>query len=139
MNYNSFIKEIIEKLPKFQIGMKFEVLNSFYPEENISRDIKNINESFTKPLALSAKDKVKIRKRDKNILNDFINFKTLSKEKGDILVIKEIKDNYALCENISRPKEIDDRYYNNNELRFVKIKIHDLIEGNVKKIDRVRR
>lgn len=137
--YDDLAKEIISKLPKITIGMKFEVLNSIYPEHTIPTNIKNISEGFTKPLALSAKDKIKIRKKKNSVFEDFVNYKKTKKEKGDILVVINTINNYFLCENISRPKEISDKYYNNEEIKYIKINYRDILEGNIKQIMRVRK
>lgn len=138
-SYDDIVEEVISKLPKIEKGMKFEVVSSFFPTENVKREIKNINESCTKPLAISSKDKIKIRNKKDNILNDFLSFKNTKKEKGDIIVVVEVNDKYALCENISRPKDISEKYYNNyNELKYVKITYKDILEGNIKHIKRLR-
>ena len=142
ISYDDIANEVLSKLPKLKKGMKFEVMRQIFPPLGVPKNIRNVNEdsmSFTKPLALSSKEKLKIRKRDKNILNDFLNFKKTKKEKGDILVIVEVTEKYALCENISRPKEIHEKYYSDyDELKLVKIVLRDILEGNIKHIHRVR-
>jgi hypothetical protein len=138
ISYEDIVEEIISKLPKIEKGMKFETIRSIYPDSNIPRDIRNINESLTKPLALSSKDKIKIRKKDDNILKDFLNYKKIKKEKGDLLVVLEANYEFALCENISRPKQISDKYYSNNEIKYVKITYKDILEGNIKQVFRLR-
>lgn len=139
ISYDDIVKEVLQNIPKITVGMKFEVLNSFYPDEDIKRTIKNINESATKPLAVSAKDKIKIRNKKDNILNDFLSFKKTKREKGDIIVVKQISDKYAMCENMSRPKDISEKYYDNyNDLKYVKITYKDILEGNIKHIKRLR-
>jgi hypothetical protein len=138
ISYEEFIKEVMSKIPKIEKNMKFEVLKSIYPDETINRNLKNLNEGFTMPLALSTKDKIKIRKKEDNILNDFLNFKKIKKESGDILIVKEINNNIALCENISRNKEITDKYFNKEELKYIKISSKDILEGTVKIVKRIR-
>jgi hypothetical protein len=138
MKYEDFVEELMSKLPKIEEGMKFEVLTSFFPDSDISSSIRNVDNKFTKPLALSAKDKNKIRRRDENILQDFLNYKNTKKEKGDILIVKESHNGFALCENISRPKEVNEKYYNANEIKYVKITLRDILEGNIKRVQRIR-
>jgi hypothetical protein len=137
--YEDFAREIISKLPKITIDMRFEVLSSIYPDSKIPSKIKNINEEFTKPLALSAKDKMKIRKKRHDILEDFLNYKKTKKEKGDILKVIKIENNRFMCENISRPQEITEKYYNNEEIKYISISYRDILEGNIKQIQRVRK
>jgi hypothetical protein len=137
-SYEELVNEILEKIPKFKLDMKFEVINSIFPDSTVISEVKNVNSKFTKPLALSSKDKIKIRKRDTDVLNDFLNYKSSKREKGDILVVKEIYDKFAYCENISRPKEINERYFNDENIKYIKINYRDIIEGNIKLLKRVR-
>jgi len=133
----NFFQEILNNIPKFEVGMKFEVKNTIYPDDKIDEQIKNIGNKFTKPLAISAKDKLKIRQREDDVLLDFLSFKNCKREKGDILVVKEVKNGIALCENISRPETIK-QYYEHESIKFVKISIRDVLESNIKKIERFR-
>ena len=123
------LKELKEELPSFKKGMVFETLQTFFPEENKPREEKNIEineQSFTKPLACSRKDKEKYIKENSPISEfheettrgDFLRAVKINKDKG-----------IAYCSNISLKESIREKYYLEE---LIPITYDDIISGKVK-------
>lgn len=123
------LDELKETIPKFKKGMVFETLTTFFPEENVKREFKNIiteEIEFTKPLACCRKDKQKYIKENSPI-KDFHRETT----RGDFLkVVKVNKDKgIAFCINVSLKEEIGKKYYSEE---FIPITFEDIFSGKVK-------
>lgn len=123
------LKELKEELPSFKKGMVFETLQTFFPAEKKPREEKNIEineQSFTKPLACSRKDKEKYIKEESPVA-DFHEEKT----RGDFLrAVKINKDKgIAYCSNISLKEFIREKYYSEE---LIPITYDDIISGKVK-------
>lgn len=123
------LNELKEELPSFKKGMVFETLSTFFPEENKPREEKNLTlneQSFTKPLACSRKDKEKYRKEkspisefhEETTRGDFLRAVKINKEKG-----------IAYCSNVSLKESIKDKYYSDE---LIPITYDDIVAGKVK-------
>lgn len=123
------LKELKEELPSFKKGMIFETLQTFFPDDKKPREEKNIvvnEQSFTKPLACSRKDKEKYIKENSPIADfheektrgDFLRAVKINKEKG-----------IAYCSNISLKEAIQEQYYSNE---LIPITYDDIVAGKIK-------
>lgn len=126
---NAILKELKEELPSFKKGMIFETLLTFFPENSMAREERNLeinSQEFTKPLACSRKDKEKYVKESSPVAEfheegtrgDFLRAVKINKEKG-----------IAYCENVSLKESIKEKYYNNE---LIPITYDDIISGKVK-------
>lgn len=123
----TLLEELREELPHFRKNQVFETLKSIYPNDTISRDKKNIvykGKLFTKPLAVSKKDKSVFLKEDSVIQKFFRSF-----SKGDFLRVMETDGKIAKCINESIKKEIVDRFYKEE---LITITLEDIANGTVK-------
>lgn len=128
------LEDLKKDLPNLKVGMFFETIKSIYPTEDIAKENKNIileGEVFTKPLALSKKEKKEMIKEE----SPFVNFFN-EKNKGDYLKIIKKEDGIYYCKNISLKEEIIDKYYKNDN--YIKITDKDIISNSVKPIIRIR-
>lgn len=123
------LEELKEKMPPLEEGQIFETLKPIYPDE--SQKNKNLsidNRTFTKPLAVSKKDKRRFE-REKSPLIHFYK----GKKRGDLLKVVKVENDEAKCINLSLREEVKDKYYKDE---FVTISYRDIIEGIVKQIKR---
>lgn len=117
------LEEIRNSLPKFKKGLILETIVSIYPTNGEGK-ISYGNISFTKPMALSRKDKQKIVKENSPLKGFFREF-----TRGDFLKVIDVIDGKAVCLNVSIKKEIRDGFYKNE---YITIEQKDLIDGTVK-------
>jgi hypothetical protein len=118
-----------EQFPGFKKGQIFETIKSIYPKSTIDKKKKNIKYNgrvFTKPLALSKKDKNLLVKESSDLLSFFNDI-----TRGDFLQIIETDGKKAVCKNLSFRENIREAFYNDKE-SFVTISYDDLAMGNVK-------
>lgn len=129
------LEEIKEQTPRFEKGAFFEVLKSIYPDVSIGDSLKNISmdesKKATKPLACSSRDKREFQK-SKSLFCEFFKDNT----RGDFLEIVETDGFDCICVNRSLKNEIINEHYNNDQMRFIKIKFEDTVIGNVKRVYR---
>lgn len=127
----TLLQELKKTTPIFKVGQIFETLKSIYPDTNLPRnkvDIKIDDTLFTKPLASSRKDKIKYIKENSPISNFFKNI-----SKGDFLKVVELKDNNAICINLSLKEGIREKYYNNEKII---ISFNMIANGTIKQFKR---
>lgn len=127
------LKEILEEInvPDFHVGQFFEIKRSVFPDSEYPKSRKNISfgdNSFTKPLASSKKDKEEYFKKGSPLADFYCNDK-----KGDIIEVIAIDDGKAKCLNRSMKKEALEKYYKDDYIFVTK---EMLIEGEVKPIIR---
>lgn len=123
----TLLEEMKTELPKFKKGMVFETLQTFFPKSNVPKENRNVffrEQSFTKPLACSRKDKENYIKEDSPVSYFF-----KETTRGDFLEIKEVKNGIALCENLSLKNDIREEFYKNE---LIEIKYNDLVNGLVR-------
>lgn len=127
------LEDLKKDLPSLKVGMFFETLKSIYPTDDIAKNSKNIileGEVFTKPLALSKKEKREMI-RESSPISYFFN----ERSKGDFLRIMKKEDGIYYCKNVSFKKEILEEHYKNE---YIKITDKDIISDVVKPIIRIR-
>jgi len=127
------LEDLKKDLPNLKEGMFFETIKSIYPTEDMSKENKNIileGEVFTKPLALSQKEKKEIIK-EQSPLSVFFN----ETNKGDYLKIIKKENDVYYCKNISLKEEVINKYYKND---VITITDKDIIDNTVKPIIRIR-
>ena len=123
----TLLEELRERLPQFEKGQIFETLKSVYPDNSIPKEKKNIildNATFTKPLALSRKDKSNLMKEDSKMVGFFKNF-----SRGDFLRVVDVSGTQAKCENLSLKEEISKKYYKDDKISLT---IEDIANGTVR-------
>lgn len=134
LTVGKLLEELKKNIPALKVGMFFETIKSIYPDDTIDKKNKNIinenNVIFTKPYALSRKEKIEILK-EKSPLDEFIK----ERKRGDYLKIVKKENNIYYCKNISIHEEIIEKYYKDE---LVKITEKDIIDGVVKPIIRIR-
>jgi hypothetical protein len=123
----SLLEELKEKLPKIEKGQIFETLKSIYPDSETPKEKKNIqleDATFTKPLALSRKDKSMLMKEDSKMLGFFKNL-----TRGDFLKVVELEGEKAKCINLSLKEDIAKKYYKEDRIT---LGIDELANGTVR-------
>ena len=123
----TLLEELKERFPKFEIDQVFETLKSIYPDSGIPKEKKNIkleNVTFTKPLALSRKDKSCLIKEESQMVGFFKNL-----SRGDFLRVTEVNENSAKCVNLSLNEDIAKKYYKDE---LVTLTIEDIANGTVR-------
>ena len=123
----TLLKELKESLPKFEKGQIFETLKSIYPNSNTPKEKKNIvleGMTFTKPLALSRKDKTNLIKEE-SLMVGF--FKNLSR--GDFLKVVDVNGSIAKCINISLVESIANKFYKEDRIT---LSINELANGTTR-------
>jgi hypothetical protein len=123
----SLLEELKEHFPKFENDQIFETLKSIYPDSEIPKEKKNIkleNVTFTKPLALSRKDKSNLIKEESKMVGFFKNL-----SRGDFLRVVEVEGNSARCINLSLNEDVAKKYYKDE---VVTLTIEDVTNGTVK-------
>jgi hypothetical protein len=131
---SSLLEDLKTKIPSFKEGQIFEIKKSIYPTEEVPKDKKNIeiNENvFTKPLALSRKDKHNAVK-EKSSLVDF--FKNVSR--GDFLKVVSVEGPEAKCVNLSLKEEIMKRFYSDDFTKHITLRLEDIANGTAKPFSR---
>jgi hypothetical protein len=123
----TLLEELKERLPKFEKGQIFETLKSIYPDSNTPKEKKNIvleGMTFTKPLALSRKDKASLIKEE-SLMVGF--FKNLSR--GDFLKVIEVNGSCAKCINVSLVESVVNRFYKEDRIM---LSINELANGTAR-------
>lgn len=123
----SLLEELKKRYPKFEKGQIFETLKSIYPDSKIPKERKNIileTVAFTKPLALSRKDKSLLIKEESKMVGFFKNL-----SKGDFLKAVEVEDSVAKCINLSLTEEVAKKYYKDDK---IPITINEIANGTVR-------
>ena len=93
-------------------------------DDKEKRNIKLEERVFTKPLALSRKDKSNLIKEESKMVGFFKNF-----SRGDFLRIVDVSGNQANCENLSLKEEISKKYYKDDRISLT---IEDVANGTVR-------
>ena len=134
---NSLLEELKDKFPRFEKNQIFEIIKSVYPDSSIPKDKRNISfdgKVFTKPLAVSRRDKAVFIKEN-NKMTSF--FKNLSR--GDFIQVVETDGKAAKCINLSLREDVKQKYYK-DEGSFIKLTFEDIANGTVrpfkKKVDK---
>jgi hypothetical protein len=130
---NSLLTELKQKTP-FKEGMVFETLKSIYPKDDVPKDKKNIKieeKTFTKPLALSRKDKGNAIKEHSSLV-DF--FKNVSR--GDFLRVVKVDGQKVQCVNLSLKEEILKKYYSDDYTKQITLRLEDIANGTAKPFSR---
>ena len=128
------LEELKVQPPKMEVGQFFEVLKSIYPSGDVLTESKNIvieGKKLTLPLASSQKSKRQFEK-DKS---PFFNF-SKDNTRGDFLEIVETDGYTAKCINRSLNEEIQNKFYVNNDLQYIKITFDEVTENIVKRVYR---
>ena len=123
----TLLEELKEKLPELQKGQIFETLKSIYPDSEIPKEKKNIiieNSTFTKPLALSRKDKSLLVKEESKMVGFFKNL-----TRGDFLKVVEVEGSKVKCINLSLKEDVLRKYYKEDRIL---LGIEELANGTVK-------
>jgi len=123
----SLLEELKEHFPKFENDQIFETLKSIYPDSEIPKEKKNIkleNVTFTKPLALSRKDKSNLIKEESKMVGFFKNL-----SRGDFLKVINVEENSAKCVNVSLNEDVAKKYYKDE---VVTLTIEDVANGTVR-------
>ena len=123
----TLLEELKEKLPDLQKGQIFETLKSIYPDSEIPKEKKNIsigNSTFTKPLALSKKDKSLLVKEESKMVGFFKNL-----TRGDFLKVIEVDGSKVKCINLSLKEDVLKKYYKEESIL---LGIEELANGTVK-------
>jgi hypothetical protein len=131
---NILLEDLKKKTPSFKEGQIFEIQKSIYPKEDVPKDKKNIeiNEKiFTKPLALSRKDKNNAIKEHSTLVDFFKNT-----SRGDFLKVVKVDGLKAECVNLSLKEEILKRYYNDDFTKQVTLRLEDIANGTAKPFSR---
>lgn len=123
MDKRNSISKILNRLenqiPIIEEGDIIETIKTIYPSSNLPKSEKNIileDIEITMPLASSKESKLFLKK-DKSILLEV--YKDL--DRGDILIVKEVKPNKIIVENCSLKEE----YKKDFEIEKL-----DIIKGN---------
>lgn len=127
---HALLEELKEKVPHFEEGQVFETIKSIYPDSNISKKNKNISfqeNEFTKPLALSHRDKNILLKENSPMVHFFRNF-----SRGDFLKVISVKNDTAKCINLTLTEKAKKIYYNDSETNYIGITFQDIATGNVR-------
>lgn len=130
----SLLEELKINYPSFEEGQIFEILKSIYPDSSINKENKIIflnSKEFTKPLAVSRRDKAVMLKEGNEMLSFFRNT-----TKGDFIKIVEVKDEKAKCVNLSLKESIKEKYYKDKDTKYINISFDDIANGNLKLIKR---
>ena len=130
----ALLEELKEQTPKFEVGQFFEVQKSIYPSASIDKSNKNVlieGQVLTLPMACSQKAKRQFKK-DKS---PFFNF-SKDNTRGDFLEIIETDGHNALCVNRSINKEIQKKYYINEEIKYITISFDDVLDSTIKRVYR---
>jgi hypothetical protein len=130
----ALLEELKEQTPKFEVGQFLEVQKSIYPTSKIFKEFKNIlieGGEYTLPLATSQKAKRQFKK-DKS---PFFNF-SKDNTRGDFLEIIETDGSTAKCINRSLKDEIQQRYYINEDMKYIQITFEDVIDNTIKRVYR---
>ena len=123
----SLLEELKEHFPKFENDQIFETLKSIYPDSKIPKEKKNIkleNVTFTKPLALSRKDKSSLIKEESKMVGFFKNL-----SRGDFLRVVGVEESSAKCINVSLNEDVAKKYYKDE---VVILTIEDVANGIVR-------
>ena len=136
MNYTlgSLLEELKAQPPKMEVGQYFEVLKSIYPSDKILSENKNViieGQKLTLPLAISQKAKRQFKK-DKSPFFSFSKDNT----RGDFLEIVETDGKTAKCINKSLNEEIQEKFYINDEIRYITITVNEILDNTVKRVYR---
>jgi len=130
---NSLLEELKEKFPRFEKDQIFEIVKSVYPDSSIPKDKRNISfdgKVFTKPLAVSRRDKA-VFVKEENKMTTF--FKNLSR--GDFIQVVETNGLTAKCVNLSLREDVKQKYYK-DEGSFIRLSFEDIANGTVRPFKR---
>ncbi len=130
----SLLEELKTNFPSFEVGQIFETLKSIYPNSTVAKKNKTIrlnSVKFTKPLAVSRKDKAFMVKEENEMLSFFRNL-----SKGDFLKVVEIDGKTVRCVNLSIKEEIRNKFYGDDETKFINISFDDIANGNLRLVKR---
>jgi len=128
------LDEIKAQTPKFEKGQFFETLKSVYPSAKISNDVKNIiieGKQVTIPLACSSKAKRQFKK-DNSLFFEF----SKDNSRGDFLEIVETDGYTAKCINRSIKDDIREKYYMEEDIKYITITFNDILDNTVKRVYR---
>jgi len=130
----SLLEELKEQTPKFEVGQFLEVQKSIYPTTKVFKEFKNIlieEKEYTLPLAASHKGKRQFKKDN----SPFFNF-SKDNTRGDFLEIIETDGNTAKCINRSLKEEIQQRYYINEDMKYIQITFDHVVDNTIKRVYR---
>lgn len=130
----ALLEELKEQTPKFEVGQFFEVQKSIYPSASIDKEDKNVlieGVTLTLPMACSQKAKRQFKK-DKS---PFFNF-SKDNTRGDFLEIVETDGHSAKCINRSISEEIQNKYYINEQIKYITISFDEVLDSTVKRVYR---
>jgi hypothetical protein len=125
--FRTLLTELKERFPKFEEGQIFETLKSIYPDSNMPKEKRNIKleeKVFTKPLALSRKDKSSLIKEESKMVGFFKNL-----SRGDFLKVEEVVGDSAKCINLSLKDDIVKRYYVGDKIT---LSLDEIANGTVR-------
>lgn len=130
---NTLLEELKERFPRFEKNQIFEIIKSVYPDSSIPKNKRNISfngKIFTKPLAVSRRDKAVFIKEN-NKMTSF--FKNLSR--GDFIQVIETDGKTAKCVNLSLKEDVKQKYYN-DEVSLIELTFEDIANGTVRPFKR---
>lgn len=130
---NSLLEELKEKFPRFEQNQIFEIVKSVYPDSSIPKNKRNISfdgKVFTKPLAVSRRDKAVFIKENNNMTSFFKNL-----SRGDFIQVVETDGKSAKCVNLSLKEDVKLKYYNDND-SSIKLTFEDVANGTVRPFKR---
>lgn len=130
----TLLEELKKRFPCFKKDQIFETLKSIYPNDLIDRKnriIKFNHKEFTKPLAVSSKDKAKMLKESNKMLVFFRNV-----SRGDFLKVIKTDGKTAKCVNVSLKESVKRKYYGDEQTRYLTINFDDMANGNIKLVKR---
>jgi len=126
---NTLLEELKEKFPSFEKNQIFEIQKSIYPDSEIPKIKRNISfdgKVFTKPLAVSKRDKNLFIKEENKLINFFKNV-----SRGDFVQVIKTDGKVAKCKNLSLKEDIRKKYYDNDE-SLVILTLDSLADGTAK-------
>jgi len=130
----ALLEELKEQTPKLETGTFFETLKSIYPTDKIINEDKHYifeGRKLTIPLSCSQKSKRQFEKDN----SPFLEF-SKDNTRGDFLEVIETDGYTAKCINRSITEEIQKKYYNKDEIRYISISLHDIFDGTIKRVYR---
>ncbi len=130
---NTLLEELKERFPRFEKDQVFEIIKSVYPDSSIPKENRNISfngKVFTKPLAVSRRDKTILIKENSKMINFFKNL-----SRGDFIKVIETDGNIAKCVNLSLKEDVKNKYYNDN-VSYVMLTFEDIANGTVRQFKR---
>jgi hypothetical protein len=130
---NTLLDELKERFPRFEKNQIFEIVKSVYPDSNIPKEKRNISfdgKVFTKPLAVSRRDKAVFIKEHNKMANFFKNL-----TRGDFIQVIETDGVTAKCVNLSLKEDVKQKYYN-DDASIIMLAFEDVANGTVRPFKR---